>query len=260
MLIGHKMVGLVKNQPQFPTFVSPGVGLGTKKGAHLGLGGATIGMSSLARSGRDLTGGGAFGIPGYAGIGASRLGWEIQDDFEEFVDPPATVENISTRAFSSHPSRPFFLVGSSNTHIYLWEFGEDKATATYGVMPAANVPHPYALASISAVNFDHCGHKFASAALYGTVCTWQLAVGGRSNVRPTESSLCFNSHATDVTYITSSGSVIAASGHSSNGVNVFIWDTLAAPAIFSHEGKAEMVGLDWDPSLSYPVLLRKEIS
>ena len=78
-------------------------------------------MGSLARPGRDLTGGGAFGIPGYAGIGASGLGWEMQEDFEEFVDPPATVENISTRAFSSHPSRPFFLVGSINTHVYLWE-------------------------------------------------------------------------------------------------------------------------------------------
>lgn len=104
-----------------PTCVSPGVGLGSKKGAHLGLGGATVGVGSLTRPGRDLMGGGAFGIPGYAGIGASGLGWETQEDFEELVDPPATVENANTRAFSSHPSRPFFLVGSSNTHIYLWE-------------------------------------------------------------------------------------------------------------------------------------------
>lgn len=104
-----------------PTCVSPGVGLGRKKGTHLGLGGATIGMDSLARPGRDFRGGGAFGIPGYAGVGASGLGWETQEDFEDFVDPPATSENVRTRAFSSHPSRPFFLVGSSNTHIYLWE-------------------------------------------------------------------------------------------------------------------------------------------
>lgn len=80
------------------------------------------------------------------------------------------------------------------------QFGKDKATATYGVLPAANVPPPYALASISALQFDHFGHRFASAALDGTVCTWQLEVGGRSNVRPTESSLCFNSHATYDSY------------------------------------------------------------
>ncbi|KAI9181539.1 hypothetical protein LWI28_015939 [Acer negundo] len=65
----HMFLSGDKNQPHFQHFFSPGVGLGTKKGAHLGLGDATIGMSSLARPGRDLTGGGAFGIPGYAGIG-----------------------------------------------------------------------------------------------------------------------------------------------------------------------------------------------
>lgn len=44
----------------------------------------------------------------------------------------------------------------------------------------------------------------------------------------------------DVAYI-SSGSIIAAAGNSSNGVNVIIWDTLAPPStsqasIICHEG------------------------
>ncbi|KAK7275388.1 hypothetical protein RIF29_16504 [Crotalaria pallida] len=231
-----------------PTCVSPGVGLGSKKGVHLGLGGATVGVDSSAWPSRDLTGGGAFGIQGYSGIGASRLGWEIQQEFEDFVDPPATLENVSTKALSSHPMRPFFLVGSSNTHIYLWEFNKDKATATYGVLPAANVPPPYALASISALQFDHFGHRFASAASDGTVCTWQLEVGGRSNVRPTESSHCFNGYASDVTYFSSSGSIIAVAGYSSNAVNVVIWDTLAPPttsraSILCHEGGARSLSV-----------------
>ncbi|KAK4411525.1 DmX-like protein 1 [Sesamum angolense] len=223
-----------------PTYVSPGVGLGIKKGAHLGLGGATIGGGALRIPGRDLTGGGAFGITGYAGTGSPRLGWGVQEGFDEFLDPPAMVDNIRTRAFASHPSRPFFLVGSSNTHIYLWEFNKDVATATYGVLPAANVPPPYALASVSAVQFDHFGHRFVTAALDGTVCTWQLEVGGRSNVHPTESSVCFNNHTADVTYVTASGSIVAAAGYSSNGVNVVVWDTLAPPttsqaSIMCHE-------------------------
>ncbi|KAL0379376.1 UNVERIFIED_CONTAM: DmX-like protein 1 [Sesamum angustifolium] len=231
-----------------PTYVSPGVGLGIKKGAHLGLGGATIGGGALRTPGRDLTGGGAFGIPGYAGTGSSRLAWGVQEGFDEFLDPPATVDNIRTRAFASHPSRPFFLVGSSNTHIYLWEFNKDVATATYGVLPAANVPPPYALASVSAVQFDHFGHRFVTAALDGTVCTWQLEVGGRSNVHPTESSVCFNNHTADVTYVTASGSIVAAAGYSSNGVNVVVWDTLAPPttsqaSIMCHEGGARSLSV-----------------
>lgn len=95
--------------------------LGSKKGAQLGIGGATTGTEALVRPHKDFTGGGAFGISGYAGAGASSLGWGVQESFDEFLDPPATLDNVRTRAFASHPSRPLFLVGSSNTHIYLWE-------------------------------------------------------------------------------------------------------------------------------------------
>ncbi|KAL9176412.1 hypothetical protein ABFS82_02G176700 [Erythranthe guttata] len=231
-----------------PTYVSPSVSLGSKNSAQLGFGGATIGLDASARPGKDITGGGAFGIPGYAGVGASSLGWGIQETFDEFLDPPATMDNVRTRAFASHPSRPMFLVGSSNTHVYLWEFGKDKATSTYGVLPAANVPPPYPIASVSAVRLDHCGHRFVTAALDGTVCTWQLEVGGRSNVHPTESSVCFNNHTADVTYVTASGSIVAAAGYSSNGVNVVVWDTLAPPAtsrasIMCHEGGARSLSV-----------------
>ncbi|XP_057841085.2 uncharacterized protein LOC131050818 isoform X2 [Cryptomeria japonica] len=156
-----------------PTFVSPGLGLGSKEGSSLGLGGATVGLGSLPRSGKDLNGV-TFGIPGYAGIGAMGLGWGEWEDFEGFIDPPATAENVSTRALASHPLRPLFLVGSSNTHVYLWEFGKATAIATYGVLPAANIPPPYPLASVSALQFDCYGQRFTTAAMDGTVCAWQL--------------------------------------------------------------------------------------
>ncbi|XP_047057254.1 uncharacterized protein LOC124663619 [Lolium rigidum] len=229
------------------TPISPSVGLG-RRGQHLGSDGVTIGVGSLAKPGRDLTGGGAFGIPGYAGIGASGFGWGEPDEFEDFVDPPATLENIHSRALSRHPSLPFLLVGSSNTHVYLWEFGKDSATATYGVLPATSVPPPYALASISAVQFDYYGQRFATAALDGTICTWQVEVGGRSNVHPTESSLCFNGHASDVAYVDASGSILAAAGCNSNAANVVVCDMLAPPAtcqnsIVCHEGGARSLSV-----------------
>lgn len=106
-----------------PMCVYPGVGLGSRKGTHLGLGGATVGADLLRRSGRELRNDGAFGVPGYSGMGVSSLGWGIQEEFDQFIDPTPTVGSVNTSSFSNHPSRPLFLVGSSNTHVYLWEVG-----------------------------------------------------------------------------------------------------------------------------------------
>lgn len=227
-----------------PTFVSPGVGLGSKEGPGLGLGGATVGLGTLPKSAKDFSLGGAgFGIPGYAGVGPLGMGWGDWEDFDGVVDPPATVENMNTKALDAHPLRPLFLVGSRNTHIYLWEFGKTSATATYGVLPAANIPPPYALASVSAVRFDLSGHRFATAAVDGTLCIWQLEVGGRSNVRPTEACLCFDRHSSDVAFVGASGGILAATGSSQNGCNLVVWDTLAPAStsrasILCHEGGA----------------------
>jgi len=75
------------------------------------------------------------------------------------------------------------------------QYGKPSATATYGVLPAANMPPPYVIPSVATVRFDSGGHRFVTAAMDGTVSTWQLEVGGRSNVRPTESCLFFGTHA-----------------------------------------------------------------
>ncbi|CAN1309391.1 DmX-like protein 1 [Linum perenne] len=185
-----------------------------------------------------------FVSPDVGLVKAAGLGGEVQEDHEESVYQPATAKDISSRAISSHPSRPLFLVGSSNTHIYLWKYGKEIAAATYGALPAGNLHPQYALASIAALQFDNLGDGFVSAALDGTVCSWQVEARGNS---PTVSSLCFNSHALDVTYVGSSGSVVAAAGYSSNGANVVMWDTLAPPnttsrtPILCHEGGARSI-------------------
>lgn len=75
------------------------------------------GGSSPAKLGRDIG-----QDKGY------HMGWDVED---HLIDPPATVKNTISRAFSCHPSRPFFLVGSANTHIYLWEVCGD----TYASIP-----------------------------------------------------------------------------------------------------------------------------
>ncbi|MCO5612687.1 hypothetical protein L7F22_066956 [Adiantum nelumboides] len=104
-----------------PTFVSPGAGLRSKEGPSLGLGGATVGegLNNVAKESSFK--GVGIGIAGYGGMGALGLGWEEWEDYEGVVDPLATMESVNTQAMDSHPLRPLFLVGSRNTHIYLWE-------------------------------------------------------------------------------------------------------------------------------------------
>lgn len=103
------------------TLVTPGIGLGGRKGSGIGLGGAAVGLGALPKGGKEIGQGAvAFGMPGYGGMGAWG-GWEDWEDVDGCVDPLATVENVSTRALAAHPLRPLFLVGSNNTHIYLWE-------------------------------------------------------------------------------------------------------------------------------------------
>jgi hypothetical protein len=104
-----------------PTFVSPGVGLASKEGRSLGLGGSAVGLGVLTAAGTESSFKGAgVGIPGYGGVGALGIGLDDWEDFD-VVDPLATLENVSTQAMDSHPLRPLFLVGSRNTHVYLWE-------------------------------------------------------------------------------------------------------------------------------------------
>ena len=84
----------------------------------------SFGPSAVAppKAGKEASksGGVPFGMPGYGGMGAWG-GWEDWEDVDSFVDPVATVDNVSTKALAAHPSQPLFLVGSNNTHVYLWE-------------------------------------------------------------------------------------------------------------------------------------------
>lgn len=98
------------------------LGLESKVGARLGVVGSTARSPNITRSGKDFGRGVGLGVPGYSGMGAWGWGWEEWED--GVVDPPATVENVHTKAMAAHPLRPLFLVGSDNTHVYLWEVSD----------------------------------------------------------------------------------------------------------------------------------------
>ncbi|CAI5525634.1 unnamed protein product [Closterium sp. Naga37s-1] len=292
--------------------------------------GSAVVRGTAARD-SSYAGGVGMGIPGYGGIGAWGLGWEDLEDAEEgYVDPPATAESVAGRALAAHPLRPFFLVGSTNTHVYLWQvgrsgncvgglvhqqqqlrtsaarcqhacaaglplrhcslsllcygecfataaaaapgrkalasppspsvfpspyaffplpqFGAPAATATYGVLPAANTPVPLVIPSVTALSLHRYGERFATAAADGTVSMWQLEVGGRSNVKPTETKHCFGRSASGVAFIGASSSVLAAVGQSPSQDNLVVWDSLAPPnasrvAINCHQGGATSIAI-----------------
>ena len=79
----------------------------------------------MAFGSQPAMGGGASGV-GYGGaIGAWGLGWEDAEDAQEgFIDPPPVFDSVAARALASHPLRPFFLAGCTNTHVYLWKVRE----------------------------------------------------------------------------------------------------------------------------------------
>ena len=121
-----------------PTFVSLGIGLASKEGRSLGLGGSAVGPGVLTAVGKESSFKGAgVGIPGYGGVGALGLGWDDWEDFDGVIDPLATVQNVNTQAMDSHPLRPLFLVGSRNTHVYLWEVWNMSDLSSLGI----NVMH-----------------------------------------------------------------------------------------------------------------------
>lgn len=99
---------------------TPGSSMKSQRSSSVSLGGAAGSASS--KSGKDAVkmGGVAFGMPGYGGMGAWG-GWEDWEDVDSVVDPIATVDNVRTKTLAAHPSQPIFLVGSNNTHVYLWE-------------------------------------------------------------------------------------------------------------------------------------------
>lgn len=97
---------------------TPGSSLKTQR--SFSLGGSAAGATLKSGKESVKTGGVSFGMPGYGGMGAWG-GWEDWEDVDSVVDPIATVDNVRTKALAAHPSQPIFLVGSNNTHVYLWE-------------------------------------------------------------------------------------------------------------------------------------------
>ncbi|VDK43174.1 unnamed protein product [Anisakis simplex] len=121
------------------------------------------------------------------------------------------------RRMDSHPSLPYYLSGSADGSIRLWEWGVPQPLFT------PRVAGQYA--KVTKVVFSANGNKLAAVDGDGLLCLWQ-ASHGLPIRKPFFNQKCHSKSAADVTFISSSSSVLVTAGWGSGDQNLALWDTL----------------------------------
>ncbi|KHN85693.1 DmX-like protein 2 [Toxocara canis] len=121
------------------------------------------------------------------------------------------------RRMDSHPCLPYYLSGSSDGSIRLWEWGVGQPLFT------PRVAGQYA--KVTKVVFSANGNKLAAVDGDGLLCLWQ-ASHGLPIRKPFFSQKCHSKSAADVKFIGTSASVLVTAGSGSGDQNVAVWDTL----------------------------------
>ncbi|KAJ9586648.1 hypothetical protein L9F63_019750, partial [Diploptera punctata] len=120
------------------------------------------------------------------------------------------------RRVSSHPLYQFYLTGSQDGSVQMWEWGH---------IQAVSVPRPAGtFAKVTRVRFSEHGNKFGVADGDGNVSLWQVGLAS-SVSRPFFTYQCHNKVTSDFVFL-GSCSMIATAGHSSESKNVALWDSL----------------------------------
>lgn len=111
---------------------------------------------------------------------------------------------------------PYYLSGSTDGSIRLWEFGHQKQLT--------NLRASASMAKINHLEFSTQGNKFGACDADGIVSLWQLGTCS-NNAAPYISLQSHNKTCSAFTFLSSS-SLLATAGHGSENRNVAIWDTL----------------------------------
>uniref|UniRef100_A0A915ED72 Uncharacterized protein n=1 Tax=Ditylenchus dipsaci TaxID=166011 RepID=A0A915ED72_9BILA len=111
------------------------------------------------------------------------------------------------RRLDSHSTMPYYVSGSSDGSILLWEWGVDQPLFT------ARSAGQYA--KVSKLAFAQNGNKFAAC----------MAVR-----KPFFSQRCHTKSAADVKFLGQTSSILVTAGHSAGDQNVVLWDTLMPQA------------------------------
>jgi len=116
------------------------------------------------------------------------------------------------RRMDSHPTLPYYLTGSRDGSICMWEWGHQQQISQY------QSGH---FSKISNLHFSALGNKICAVDADGCLTMWQVS----SSSKPYLRLMCHDRGAHDCCFV-SSASVLATAGMSSSSKNVAVWDTL----------------------------------
>jgi len=123
------------------------------------------------------------------------------------------------KKMGAHPIFPHYLAGNNDGAIRIYEYGHSQPLQE--PRSAGMAPRPTRL------QFNSQGNKFGVTDIEGNLTLFQVGFGTNAT-KPYLNMMCHNKSANDFVFISSS-SFLASAGHSSDGMNVGLWDTLLPP-------------------------------
>ena len=130
--------------------------------------------------------------------------------------------DVEAECLEAHPQRPLYLSGSAGEDIYLWQFQQRSAMATFAAGNSNS-------GRVTDLSFHALGERFASVAASGTVSLWHLETGGSERrVSSIDSSAGPSAGCTryrSARFLGGSSSTLLLSGSGSPGLS--IWDSLS---------------------------------
>ncbi|VDN05634.1 unnamed protein product [Thelazia callipaeda] len=148
------------------------------------------------------------------------------DDYQLLVESGRQVATINSvykrqvsgiRRLDPHPTLPYYISGSSDGSIRLWEWGVGQPLFT------PRIAGQYA--KVTKILFCSNGSKFASVDSDGILCLWQ-ANQGLPVKKPFFNQKCHSKFASDVQFLGPTSSILVTAGLGLMDENISIWDTL----------------------------------
>ncbi|XP_070543555.1 dmX-like protein 2 isoform X2 [Ptychodera flava] len=137
------------------------------------------------------------------------------------------------RRMTSHPTLPYYLTGSVDGSVQMWEWGHSQKLQQHRT--SGNYP------KVTRMHFNPQGNKFGVTDDSGQLCLWQIGSLASAGPKPYLRLQCHNKTISDFVFV-GSASLLATAGYSSDNKNMCLWDTLLphrhslVQAFTCHEG------------------------